>query len=71
MTPTSRFADRLRTAAVTSTTPRTPLRRRLRKSAEAPAPATFLDVQGGEQFAARLRAALNDRPRRTRAGARG
>ena len=71
MTSTSRFADRLRTAAATSTNPRTPLRRRLAKSPEAPVPVTSLDVQGGEQFAERLRAALSDRPRRTRVGARG
>jgi hypothetical protein len=71
MTSTSRFADRLRTAAATSISARTPLRRRLMKDPETPAPATSLDVQGGEQFAERLRAALSDRPRRTRAGARG
>jgi hypothetical protein len=56
---------------VTSTVPRTPARRRLRKTPEAPAAATALDVQGGELFAARLRAALTDRLGRTRAGARG
>ncbi len=71
MTSTSRFADRLRNAAVMSTSDRTPLRLRLRKRSGAPALATSLDVQGGEQFAERLRAALSDRPRRPRAGARG